>query len=357
MKIQHHLLAATLAACCGSAAAQSSVTLYGIVDLGLVAERGDVNGALNKLSSGAGSVSRFGLRGTEDLGGGLAAIFTLESGVKADTGEQDNAGVLFQRQAWMGLRSKTWGTLTMGRQYTPFYTTFSNYADPFGTNFAGTARNLFPVSGATTRASNSVMYASPEFNGFSADLQVALGEQAGSSTAGRQSSYALAYRKGALNLRLGRLERNSDIAGGVDRDSGSNTILAANYDFGSIKLYAAYEADKGYNVGTLPNTSNPYGGVPPTPSTDAREVMLGFTMPLGKGSLIASHIHKDDRSSFNQDARQNAIGYVYPLSPRTNVYTAYAHIDNKHGAGYTVGNNGEVGSGDSAFNLGLRHSF
>lgn len=357
MKIQHHLMAAALAASFGSAAAQSNVTLYGIVDLGLVAERGGVNGALNKISSGAGSVSRFGLRGTEDLGGGLSAIFTLESGVKADTGEQDNAGVLFQRQSWMGLRSKTWGTLTLGRQYTPFYTTFSNYADPFGTNYAGTARNLFPVSGATTRVSNSVLYASPEFNGFSADVQVALGEQAGSLTAGRQTSYALTYHKSALNVRVGRLERNSDISGGADHDSGSNTILAANYDFGGIKLYGAYEADKGYNVGTLPNTSNPYGGVPPTPSDNSRELIVGFTMPLGKGSLIASHIHKDDRSSFNQDARQNAIGYVYPLSPRTNVYTAYAHIDNKNGAGYTVGNNGEVGSGDSAFNLGLRHSF
>jgi predicted porin len=201
------------------------------------------------------------------------------------------------------------------------------------------------------------MYASPELHGFSADVLYSFGEQAGSSSAGHQASYAVAYRDGPLHVRLGRLERNSDVAGGVNHDSGSNTILAGNYDFGFIKAYAAYERDKGYNVGTLPNTSNPYGGVPPTPSTDARELLLGFTMPLGKGSLIASHIHKDDRSSFNQDARQNAIGYVYPLSPRTSVYTAYAKIHNDNGAGYTVGNNGEVGSGDSALNLGLRHTF
>lgn len=357
MNIRYHLMAATLAASFGTAVAQTNVTLYGIVDMGLVAERGGVNGAVTKLSSGIASVSRFGLRGVEDLGGGLSAVFTLESGVKADTGEQDSAGVLFQRQSWMGLRSKQYGALTFGRQYTPFYSTFANVADPFATSYAGTARNLFPVSGATTRANNSVMYATPEVHGFSADVLLGLGEQAGSSVAGRQASYSLSYRNGPLLVRAGRLDRNSDVAGGAQHDSGSNTILAANYEFGFLKAYAAVETDKGYNVGTLPNTANPYGGVPPTPSTDAREIMFGFTMPLGAGSLIVSHIDKNDRTRYNQDARQNAVAYVHPLSPRTSVYTAYAKINNKNGAGYTVGNNGEVGTGDSAFNLGLRHTF
>jgi predicted porin len=351
------LMAAALAAVVTVAGAQSNVSLYGIVDLGLVSEHGGANGTLTKLTSGIGSVSRFGLRGVEDLGGGLSAIFTLESGVKADTGEQDSAGVLFQRQAWMGLRSTTWGTLTLGRQYTPFYKVFADVADPFATSYAGTARNLFPVSGATTRASNTVKYATPNLRGWSAEAAYTFGEQAGSSTAGRQTGFAAGYEQGPLVVRLGRLDRNSDVAGGAQHDSGSNTILAANYDFKIVKAYAAYERDKGYGVGTLANTSNPYGGVAPTPSTDARELLIGFTMPLGRGSVIASHIDKDDRSSYNQDARQDAIGYVYPLSARTSVYTAYAKIHNKNGAGYTVGNNAEAGSGDSAVNLGVRHTF
>lgn len=357
MKIQQHLLAAALAAVVGTAAAQSNVTLYGVVDLGLVSEHGGANGALTKITSGVGSVSRFGLKGSEDLGGGLSAIFTLESGFKADTGAQDSAGVLFQRQSWMGLRSRQWGTLTLGRQYTPFYKTFSDVADPFGTSYAGTARNLFPVSGATTRASNTVKYASPNMHGFSAEAAYSFGEQAGSMKAGSQTSFAAGYQEGPLNLRLGRLDRNSDVVGGADHDSGSNTILAANYDFKFVKAYAAYEEDDGYNVGTLANSSNPYGGVAPTPSTDAREILIGFTMPLGRGTLIASHIDKDDRTFYDQDAQQDAIAYVHPLSPRTSVYTAYAKIRNQNGAGYTVGNNAEAGGGDSAFNLGFRHAF
>lgn len=346
-----------------ASASAGAQTLYGVVDIGFVAERGGVNGTVNKLSSGAGSVSRFGLRGSEDLGGGLSAIYTLEAGVKADTGELDNtSNMLFQRQAYAGLSSNNYGTLTLGRQYTPFYTTFANFADPFATSFAGTARNLFPVSGATTRANNTVKYVSPEMRGFTAEVAYSFGEQAGSASAGRQAGFAVAYRDGPLNVRLGYLNRNSDVAPtattpGVNHDIGTNTILAANYDFGVIKLFGAYEADHGYNVGTLPNTGNPYGGVPPTSSTDSRELLAGFTMPAWHGTLIASHIHKDDRTRYNQDARQNAIAYVYPLSKRSNLYTAYARIDNRQGAGYTVGNNGEVGTGDGAFNLGLRHTF
>lgn len=356
------IAAAALAASLGSAVAQTNVGIYGVMDLGLVAERGGVNGAVNKLSSGIGSVSRIGFRGSEDLGGGLSAVFTLESGIKADTGEQDTTGVLFQRQAFAGLKSARYGALTLGRQYTPFYSTFSNVADPFGTSFAGTARNLFPVSGATTRASNTVLYASPVWRGLSADVAYSPGEQAGSDSAGRQTGFALGYRDSKLQVRLGYLNRNSDVAPAgpvqaVSHGIGSNTILAGNYDFGIIKVYAAYEADKGYNVGTLTNATNPYGGVAPTPSTDARDMLAGFTMPLWNGTLIASHLHKDDRSAFNQDARQDGVAFVYPLSVRTNVYTAYARIVNRNGAGYTVGNNGEAGTGNRAFNLGLRHTF
>jgi general bacterial porin, GBP family len=359
--MQRTLMMMALAA--GTSASAGAQTLYGVVDLGFVAERGGVNGAVNKISSGAGSVSRFGLRGSEDLGGGLSAIYTLEAGVKADTGELDNtSNMLFQRQAFAGLSSTTYGTLTLGRQYTPFYTTFANFADPFATSFAGTARNLFPVSGATTRANNTVKYASPEVHGWSGEAAYSFGEQAGSERAGRQMGFAIAYRDGPLNVRLGYLNRNSDVAptattAGVNHPIGTNTILAANYDFQVIKLFAAYEVDHGYNVGTLPNTSNPYGGVAPTPSTDARELLAGFTMPVWHGTLIASHIHKDDRTRYDQDARQNAIAYVYPLSKRSNLYTAYARISNRNGAGYTVGNNGEVGTGDGAFNLGVRHTF
>ena len=80
-------------------------------------------------------------------------------------------------------------------------------------------------------------------------------------------------------------------------------------------------------------------------------------MPFGASTVLASYMRKDDKTAFNQDAAQWAVGYTYAMSKRTQAYTSYGSIDNKNGAGYTVGNGAEVGSGDSAFNVGLRHTF
>jgi predicted porin len=114
--------------------------------------------------------------------------------------------------------------------------------------------------------------------------------------------------------------------------------------------------DKGTNSAELPNSSNPYGGVKPTSSTDSSDFLLGAAIPAAGGTLMASYIGKDDRTAFNQDARWG-VAYAYPLSKRTNLYAAYAAIRNQNGAGYTVGNNTEAGSGDRAVNLGIRHTF
>jgi predicted porin len=352
----------TLAGLANTAAAQSSITMYGIVDAGLVRETGGVNGTVNKLSSGVGSVSRLGFRGTEDLGNGLSAIFTLESGFKIDSGEQDTAGTLFNRQAFMGLKSTTYGALTLGRQYTPFYVTLTTVADPFGTGFAGNIKNLFPVTGNTTRASNTILYVTPSFSGFSAEVAYSPGEQADSNSAGRQVSGALAYSQGPLNVRIGYLNRNTDVAPGIgitaiSRGIGTNSVIAANYDFKVVKAFVAYQADKGVGVGVLP-VANAYGyAVAPVASTDARDMLVGLTAPVAGGTVMASVLRKDDRTRFNQDANQWGIGYVYPITKRTNVYAAYAKINNKNGAGYVVGNNGESGTGNTGLNLGLRHSF
>ena len=86
-------------------------------------------------------------------------------------------------------------------------------------------------------------------------------------------------------------------------------------------------------------------------------MLAGVTVPLGPGSLIASYVRKDDRNAANNDANQIGIGYLLPLSKRTNVYAAWARINNENRASYTVGNNSEAGTGDKAFNLGLRHVF
>lgn len=354
---------AAISSIIGSAFAQSSITIYGIADAGIVHERGGVAGPITKLSSGIGSTSRLGFRGLEDLGGGLSAIFTLETGVKIDTGEVDTAGTIFNRQAFVGLRS-AYGTLTLGRQYTPYYNTVSVVADPFGAGYAGSIKNLFPTAGNNTRTSNTLLYVSPKKSGIWGELAYSLGEQPESSIAGRQIGVAFAYANGPLNARLGYSNRNNDITAAaapqvpvLARDTGRNLILAANYNFGVLKGFVAIDLAKGFNSAVLSNSSNPFGGSRPTASLDSRNFLLGMSMPVRAATLLASYIRKDDRTGFNQDADQWAVGCTYAMSTRTSLYSTAARIKNRRGAGYTVGNNSEVGTGNRAINAGVRHSF
>ena len=339
--------------------AQSSVTIYGIADAAIVGERGGSAGNVTKVTSGAASASRLGFRGTEALGDGLSAFFTLETGAKIDTGEVDAAGTIFNRQALVGLKGK-FGQVALGRQYTPYHTTLV-ILDPFGTGYAGTSKNLFPDSGTNIRTSNTITYASPVLRGIDAQLAYSVGEQADSS-AGRQFGGVIGYAAGPLVVRLAYNSKNADVpasgtAAAISRSLGRNTLLGATYNFGWARLHAAYGVDKGYNAAPLANANNPYGGVRPTPSTDGRDYLLGVSAPVANGTLMFSVMHKDDRTNFNQDASSWGIGYLYDLSKRTGLYAAYAHIRNRNGAGYTVNNNTESGSGNTGYNLGIRHTF
>ena len=354
---------AGLTAYSGCAVAQSNVAIYGLVDAAIVSERGGAKGSITKITSGVGAASRLGFRGTEDLGGGVSVNFVLESGPRIDTGELDVPGTLFNRQAYVGLKSR-FGAVTLGRQYTPFFLTVATVADPFGAGYAGTALNLFPAVGNNRRTSNTVQYVSPIISGFSGEFAYSAGEQASSNAAGRQLGAALAYAKGPLNARLAHNHKNSDTATDRTQGIGRNTLLAANYNFGMAKAFMAYGIDKGTNSAVLPTRAsnpNPFGAVAPqklpTASVDSRDLLLGVTVPFGASTVLASYIRKDDKGSLNQDATQWALGYTYALSKRTSLYSSYAHIDNENGAGYTVGNNSDVGTGDQAFNVGIRHSF
>jgi predicted porin len=126
---------------------------------------------------------------------------------------------------------------------------------------------------------------------------------------------------------------------------GHDSLLAVNYDFQVAKAFFAYGRDKGQ----LTQTS---------PVVDSNNILVGATVPVGPaGSVIASFTRKNDKSIANQDADQWALGYTHALSKRTSAYVAYAKIKNKNGAFYTVGNNTEAGTGDKAFNVGLKHNF
>ena len=350
------MLALVMGASAGTVAAQSAVTVYGLVDVGLVRESGAAAGASTKLTSGVASGSRLGFKGVEDLGGGMSALFLLENGFQADTGAQGQGGLLFGRQAYVGLSSKI-GTLTLGRQYTPQYLAIAA-VDPFGSGLAGDTKNLMAATGnGASRMDNAVKYQSPVSHGVSGELVWGAGEVAGAQSASRQLGGAIAYANGPLLLRLAHHHRNNDSAT-VAASSARNSVLTALYDFGPAKLHFAYGRDRGLNSAPLRNAANPYGyATAPLASTDSRDLLLGVSLPYGQHQWMMSYIRKDDRMAANQDAHQLALGYRYYLSKRTDLYAAVAHISNSNGAGYTVGSAIEGGSGNKAVNLGLRHSF
>ncbi len=351
-------LIVTLAGAAASAAqAQTQVQIYGIIDAAIVSEHGGMASPSTKITSGAASASRIGFRGTEDLGGGLSAIFNLETGAKIDTGELDASNTIFNRQAWVGLKGHA-GQVALGRQYTPFHLALVAF-DPFGTGTAGTSKNLFPDSGTNVRTSNTITYKSPKVRGFDGELAYSVGEQSEAST-GRQFGGAIGYADGPLALRVAYNSKNSDVAAtatapAISRALGRNTLLAAAYQFGLFKLHAIYGIDKGYNSAPVTNL-NAYAARP-TPSLDSRDILLGLSALLGPGKLMLSAQHKDDRTGFNQDANAWGVGYMYDLSRRTSLYGAYGHISNQNGAGYTVANNTESGTGNTGYNLGIRHTF
>jgi predicted porin len=347
--------------------AQSNNAVYGVVDVGITAERGGAAGSVTKLTSGIASGSRIGFKGIEDLGNGMKALFVLESGFQADTGTLGQGGALFGRQAFVGLGHE-FGTVTFGRQYTPEYLALS-FADPFGTGMAGNAANIIPNSGnASSRMDNTIKYAAPVINGFSGEFAYGFGEVAGENSAGRQVGASLGYANGPLNLRLGfhRKNNRNDSVPNQNNGNARNTLFAATYNFEMAKVHLAYGIDKGPNGspvrGAAPTSANPnpnpFGTTPlPRWSNDSTDVLIGMTFPFGPHTILGSYVRKNDKSSANQDSSQWALGYRYSLSKRTDVYAAFARVNNENGAAYTVGGAIEPGSGDKAFNLGVRHSF
>lgn len=324
------LLLALLGAFAGTAAAQSSVTVYGAIDLGLVHESGGAGGSVAKLSSGVEAGSRLGFKGTEDLGGGLSAHFQLENGLAADTGGFNQGGLLFGRQAYVGLKGN-FGTVNFGRQYLPLYNAFAD-ADPFGAGLAGSAGNLFPYP---ARMDNTILYMTPAMGGFTGEFAYGLGEVAGNASANRHLDLTVGYQNGPLAVKLA----HHNIRNATDTNTTKYNLVTGVYNFGPAKLHLAYGTNR--DDATL----------------DANDILLGVSAPVGGGTVMASYVRKNDKSAANMDANQAGIGYTYPLSKRTNVYTAYGRINNDNGAAYTVGNAIEGGSGDKAFNVGIRHKF
>jgi predicted porin len=340
------LALAVLGAFAGAASAQSSVTVYGKVDVGGVLDSGAIGtGAKSvRISSGVSGGSRLGFRGVEDLGGGLQAKFQAETGFCADS----NAGApnfctggnnFMGRQAWVGLAGG-FGSTQLGRQYTPAFINLTTI-DPFGTGYAGQTTNLFDAAGssaANPRFNNAVIYSTPSMGGFSGSLAYGAGETTGNWKAGRGTGFSASYSGGPVYVGLGY--HNVENAAGT-ASARKNTNIGGVYNFGVATANFIYQTTK--------NGPQPY--------LDVADYMIGTTVKLGGGSLMASYIKHNDKSVLNHDASQLGVGYNYALSKRTSIYTAFAKISNKNGATFTVGNATEAGTGNKALNLGVVHNF
>ncbi len=350
------LVLAIFGAFAGVASAQSSVTAYGIVDMGISRETGgtDANGnavkSVTRLGSGIQSGSRLGFKGTEDLGGGLKAMFQLETGIAADTGGFNQGGLAFGRQSWVGLDGN-FGTVSMGRQYSAQFIALDSI-DPFGTGLAGNSINLFTMPNGI-RNNNSIKYATPSMGGFTADVMYGLGEVAGNSSAKRSIGGSVGYAAGPLVVNLSYEKDNAAANTAtsvttVSTGSTKNTQLSGSYDFGVAKLAAAYRKDKADQI---------VASTGPSAQVNADNFLVGVTVPFGASAFLASYIRHNDKLAANQDANQFALGYTYALSKRTNLYTSYARISNDNGAGFTVSDATAGGTNEKAFNVGVRHKF
>ncbi|WP_395408571.1 porin [Pseudoduganella sp. UC29_106] len=134
-------------------------------------------------------------------------------------------------------------------------------------------------------------------------------------------------------------------------------MVAANVSLGRATAYAAFGVNRG--IGSSPwDPANPFGVlVMSSPTPKSNDVLVGISVPSGNSTYMVSYIRKDDRTLANMDADQLAVGMTYALSKRSALYAAYAHIKNRNGAPYTVGNATERGRGNSALNIGFRHAF
>lgn len=370
------LIALAALATAGFASAQSSVTVFGVVDTNFQRVESDTatgDVTTNRLASGSNRTSRLGFRGVEDLGGGLKAEFWLEAGVSSDNGSSASTvirvnnqpagasaggggqALVFNRRATVGLKGK-FGEVRLGRDSVVGLLAQESF-DPFDANGVGSVRQvvyanaLVPnglgtanvTSFGSVRASNMINYFSPSFGGLDVSVGTALNENPSTPSATEDDGRLFTYR---LNFTAGKF--NAKLAGThVDFSTGDyrEITLGGSYDFGIIKPALAVHR-------------NEVKGGPTAQETDV--IMVSFTAPLGPGLLRGIYTRADQKSGGNNDGNIYAIGYIYNLSKRTSLYTTYARSDNKNGSNrYTVGGaSATVANGNTTgFDVGITHAF
>jgi len=326
---------AVLGTIAGTAAAQSSVTLFGVID---VAARYTKAGGVNKseLATDGSSSSRLGVRGVEDLGGGLKAGFWLEGSVAADTGTVD-ATRFWGRRATISLTGD-FGEVRLGRSKTQTRLVIDDF-DIYSTTGLGDVTKVYRTLGASdtyNRADNQVSYFLPgNLGGFYGGVDIGAGE----GTVGKKYIGGRAgYKAGALHVGAGY--QSTTGTGNSKVKLGS---IGASYDFGVVRVSGLV-------------SSNKFASTKQTIST------IGAVVPVGtNGSFTAQYTNASANTSANE-ATLFTVGYLHNLSKRTALYATVSQIDNETGAAFrmtsgTSGVNVVTGGKYSGFDVGLKHSF
>lgn len=333
--------------CAGGATAQSSVVVYGVLDTYMGYTNAEGTGNVVSMDSGGYQASRVGLRGAEDLGGGLLATWQLESGLASDTGAQHDTTRLFNRQAWVGLGGK-WGELRIGRQNSSSFLMIARL-DPFaGATYASFLNN---VSSYTPRYDNVIGYISPVVNGFKMQAYYSLGERTDDSDGLSTAILAAEYEKGPLYLGVSSSRQNS--ANG--QETTQSTFAGGSYDYGQGRIYLGYY--RGNNLGAAPAT-NVRGSY-----YSAYSIAANYR--LGGGTTIGAGFGWGvDGTSNDRDARQVSLIVTHDLSKRTMLYSTLAHMVNDDGASFTFSaaapipkNVPAAGGNMDGVQFGIRHLF
>lgn len=325
--MNRNLIALAILATTGTAMAQSNVALYGRLDASLGETK--LNGSTSKqLYSGNLTTSRWGMRGSEDLGGGLKANFQLETALSVVDG---SSGAGFSRQSWVGL-SGGFGSFKLGKAdsvYKDIYD-LGNTHNVFDSEFTATKEAFRAGLGNfTSRPNNQVRYDSPNFDGLSAGLTHSLHED--SATAPDISAIDVRYRTGSLDLGLAHQDEDSaNLA-----DDRKFTALTATYNFGMARVSALYQQVKAGD------------------NRKDNELGLGVSIPIGSFDLSAGYGQSTSKSVGGGVAAKGkafSLGATYALSKRTRTYAGYINGDTKNAVGVTTRKY-------SLFALGIRHDF
>ena len=354
------LIALAVLAASGAAMAQSSVTLYGVVDTGVSYFKGD-DSVYGLTKTGGNVNSRLGFRGVEDLGNGLKATFNLEGGFNVDDGTgylgaggAKDTGFQFRRTSTVGLAGN-FGEVRFGRMLTSSYLAVSRY-DVFGDTGAGASLAWNTGNtGYAPRTENAISYTSPNFSGFKFGAEYGFGEKKDARDS-RYIGVGATYDNGPLSLGLGfdRINNVGYVAANppAPAELGEDLTtwqLGGAYNFGVAKLLAFYKQTK-------------YKDVLVGDSEKLKTFGLGVSAPVGAAGEVRASYNNYKISDDNGKADQLSLGYVHNLSKRTALYGTYSYIKNKDGLDFEL--NGAMGGAglkdgekQHGLQLGIRHAF